>query len=126
MLFRSAVVRTLTRPLPTEAHGVFQLVTALESAALILLFLVNWRRVSALVHWQIRVPYVALAATVVFAGAMAYAHFANLGILARQRSLLTPLLLTIPCLPEWQPVRRRTVEPVLAPARPVTPKNAGT
>ena len=67
-----------------------------------------------------------LAATVVFAGAMAYAHFANLGILARQRSLLTPLLLTIPCLPEWQPVRRRTIEPVLAPARPVTPKNAGT
>jgi len=115
-----AAVRTITRPLPTEAKGLFQLLTSADTAALLLLFALNWRRVAGTFHWQVRIPFVALATSVVFAGAVAYANFANLGILARQRSLLLPFLLLLPCLPEWQPRRR---QPIVA-AAPLVPSAA--
>jgi hypothetical protein len=94
-----AVLRTLTRPLPQEARGLFQLISAAEMAALIGLCLVSWRRLIALPKSFLTIPYVAFAMTALFAAGLAYSSFANLGILTRQKSLVFPLMLLIPCLP---------------------------
>ena len=53
----------------------------------------------ALPYWVLRQPYVAFVCTVLFAGGLAYSSFGNLGILARQKSLLLPFMLLLPCLP---------------------------
>lgn len=94
-----AVVRTLTRPLLYEARGLFQLLLALELSALIALCALSWRRVLAIPRSILTVPYVAFAMTSLFVAGLAYSSFANLGILTRQKSLVFPLLLLIPCLP---------------------------
>jgi hypothetical protein len=107
-----AVLRTLTRPLPQEARGLFQLISAAEMAALIGLCLVSWRRLIALPKSFLTIPYVAFAMTALFAAGLAYSSFANLGILTRQKSLVFPLLLLIPCLP---PLGSRAVDEVDEP-----------
>jgi hypothetical protein len=48
----------------------------------------------------LRQPYISFAVTVLFAGGLAYSSFGNLGILARQKSLLLPFMLLLPCIPE--------------------------
>jgi hypothetical protein len=104
-----AVVRTLTRPLLVEARGAFQWLSALEMTAYVGLCLASWRRIVAVPRWMIRMPYLTLAVTVLFAAALAYSSFANLGVLTRQRSLLIPFLLLLPCVPPWTS-RTQTVE----------------
>ena len=91
-----AVLRTLTRPLLLEAEGTFQLMSALEMFALLALAVWSWRRMVALPYWILRQPYVAFVCTVLFAGGLAYSSFGNLGILARQKSLLLPFMLLLP------------------------------
>lgn len=105
-----AVVRTLTRPLPQEARGLFQLISAAEMAALIGLCLVSWRRLIALPRAILTVPYVAFAMTALFAAGLAYTSFANLGILTRQKSLVFPLMLLIPCLPQLRSAATELLE----------------
>ena len=94
-----AVVRTLTRPLPNEASGLLQLLSAAEMTVFIGLCLVSWRRLLALPRAVMTTPYLAFAVSVLFMAGLAYSSFANLGILTRQKSLVFPLLLLIPCLP---------------------------
>lgn len=98
-----AVVRTLTRPLPNEASGLLQLLSAAEMSVFIGLCLVSWRRVLALPRAVMTTPYLAFAVSVLFMAGLAYSSFANLGILTRQKALVFPLLLLIPCVPT--PVR---------------------
>jgi hypothetical protein len=109
-----AVLRTLTRPLPHEARGLFQLLSAAEIAALLALCSLSWRRILALLRAFLTIPFVAFAMTTLFVAGLAYASFANLGILTRQKSLVFPLLLLIPCLP----YRRHPVETDLDPVEP--------
>jgi len=94
-----AVARTLTRPLVVEANGMFQMLSAIEMTAYLLLLLASWRRVRTIPRRILSTPYVTLATTVLFMGGLAYSSFANLGILTRQRSLLLPFMLLLPCLP---------------------------
>ena len=49
-------------------------------------------------------PYVTFAMTTLFLGGLAFSSFANLGILARQRSIVVPFLLLVVCVP---PMTRR-------------------
>ena len=95
-----ASVRTLVRPLLIEVGGVAQLVSALELTLIAGLVLANLGRLLTLPRLIITNPYVAFAATVLFFGCLAYSSFANLGVLARQKSLLFPMLLLAPCVPE--------------------------
>lgn len=106
-----AVVRTLTRPLFFEAKGTFQWLAAGEMTLLVLIALYSWRRVSTLLYWTRKSPYVTFAVTVLFAGGLAYSSFANLGILTRQKSLLFPFLLLLPCLPLRPPRWTAPVQP---------------
>ncbi len=94
-----AVLRTLTRPMLNEARGLLQLLSAVEMGALIGLCVLSWRRLFALPRSILTIPYVAFAVTTLFAAGLAYTSFANLGILTRQKSLVFPLLLLLPCLP---------------------------
>ncbi len=94
-----ASVRTLVRPLLIEAHGIAQLASALELTALGCFCLANLRRLLDLPRLLLTNPYVAFAMTVLFFGGLAYASFANLGVLTRQKSLLFPFLLLLPCTP---------------------------
>lgn len=110
-----AAVRTLTRPLLVEARGSAQLFTALELTIFLGLCLVSIRRLMHLPKLVIRLPYVAFAVTTLFLAGLAFSSFANLAILARQRSLIFPFLLLLVCVP---PLPRR---PAHDPVRTVRP-----
>ena len=94
-----ASIRTLTRPLPIEARGIAQLVSAAEMMALFGVYFLSWRRLRNLPHFFVSNPYVAFVITAAFLAGLAYSSLANLGILTRQKSLIFPLLLLLPCLP---------------------------
>ena len=102
-----ASLRTLTRPLVIEAHGFSQLLVAAEMMALLGLSVVSWRRVVNLPRLMMTNPFVAFAMTTLFLAGLAYSSFANLGVLTRQKSLIFPFMLLIPCLPERVAVTRR-------------------
>jgi len=110
-----ASVRTLVRPLLIEAKGLAQLVSALELTLFGGLVVANLRRLANLPRLVLTNPYVAFAMTVLFFGGLAYASFANLGVLTRQKSLLFPMLLLVLCLPEHSP--RSPQHPSVASAR---------
>ncbi len=106
-----ASIRTLLRPLPTEARGAGQLLSALELLVFGVICIACWKRVINVPRLLIRNPYVTFAATSLFFGGLAFATFANLGILTRQKSLLFPLMMLLPCLPEFVPRRQQAKPP---------------
>jgi hypothetical protein len=123
LMWPYAVVRTLTRPLPFEASGVFQLISAAEMSAFLALCAYWWRPLVGLRRSVVRIPYIAYAMVVLFMGGLVYTSFANLGILTRQKSLLLPLLLLLPCLP--LPPERRGSTAQEPTARTNVPIGAG-
>lgn len=94
-----ASVRTLTRPLLIEARGAAQLFTALELSIFLGLCAVSWRRLLSMPKLIFTYPYVAFAMTTMFLCGLAFTSFANLAILARQRSIVMAFMLLIVCLP---------------------------
>lgn len=110
-----ASLRTLVRPLIIEANGFSQLLPALELTILGGLVLANLRRLGNLPRLLFTNPYVAFSVVVVFCGGLAYASFANLGVLTRQKSLLFPMMLLVPCLPAHSP--RSPEHPAVTSAR---------
>jgi hypothetical protein len=108
-----AVIRTLTRPLLPEVNSIATLLPAIETTAMITLFLLGWRRLANLGPTMRRSPFLMYAVLAVFVFGLAFAAVANLGILVRQRSIVVPfvaLLLSIPARPPRQlvpPVHRR-------------------
>jgi hypothetical protein len=130
-----AVVRTLTRPLPIEARGAAQLLSAAEMTALLGIFALSHRRIRNLPRLVATNPYVTFAVAVILLSGLAYSSLANLGILARQKSLVMPFLVLLPCLPErvWSkandseqlhPPERQL--PRLSPAAISRPTNSAT
>ena len=106
-----AIVRTLTRPLPHEARSFAEMLPAAETAALLLLAAINWRRLANLPRMLLRNPYVVFAAAVLVVFGLAWATFGNLGLLVRQRSLVAPLLVLLVCLPARMPRGGKEVSP---------------
>jgi len=104
-----ASARTLFRPLPFEARGIAQLVSAAEITALLGLFVLSRRRLANLPRLALSNPYVTFVVTTLFLAGLAYTSLANLGVLTRQKSLVIPFLVLLPCLPER--VWRRPSEP---------------
>lgn len=100
-----ASLRTLTRPLIIEVDGLAQLIPALEMSVFLVICLFAIRRLLHLPKLVLTNPFVAFAMTSLFLGGLAYSSFANLGVLTRQKSLLLPLMLLIPCLPRRSPRR---------------------
>jgi len=94
-----ASVRTITRPLLFEARGSAQLFTALELTAFLAILASSYRRLLHLPKLLVTNAYVAFAMTTLFLSGLAFTSFANLGILARQRSIVFPFMLLVLCLP---------------------------
>lgn len=105
-----AIARTIFRPLPIEAVGIAQLVSAAEIMALAVLYAWSWRRLRGLPKALMSQPFVVFAVTAILLSGLAFASFANLGILTRQKTLIFPFLLLLACLPT--PKESRAAEPV--------------
>jgi hypothetical protein len=93
------------RPFPWEIHNAMSFISAVESVGLMLLFWVRRREIgSTLRHW--RDPYVgfllmySMVFSITFSGSVS-----NFGILARQRIMMTPLVLMLVCARQKLPVR---------------------
>jgi hypothetical protein len=114
------VYYVLFDPLPFNAHGGGQWISAIENTVLIGALLTSFRRLRL-------VPRVALARTYVtmclfFTGSFLYAFAAlgNLGLITRERTVMLPFLLVLLCIPrgprhrppryEWELPRRARIE----------------
>jgi hypothetical protein len=94
-----AAYRTLTRPLLTEARSFSELLPAVEMTALLFVGLLSWRRLANAPKLILTTPYLMFAALCLLTFGVAFASFANLGLLVRQRTLVTPFLLLFLCIP---------------------------
>lgn len=94
-----AVVRTLTRPFIWEVNNIPTTLVALEATFVLVLLGARLRHLSSLRRWANRNAYVLYCILVCILGSLAMATFGNLAILVRQRSLLMPFLMLLPCLP---------------------------
>jgi hypothetical protein len=99
-----ASIRTLTRPLLIEARGAAQLFVALELTIFLGLCALSIRRVLNVPKMVVTNPYMAFAMTTMFLSGLVFTSFANLAILARQKSIVVPFMLLIVCVP---PLARR-------------------
>ncbi len=88
--FVEATVTVLFRPLPTEARGTDQLVTAFEGLFLAILTVTSFRRLRTLPRRLRAQPYVMLSLAYVLLWILAFGIIANFGILARQRTQMYP------------------------------------
>lgn len=95
----AAVVTLLFRPFPWEASNVQMLLQSLEGLLLIWLTITAWPRLKALPRLLRRNPYLVFALVYTLAFIIAFAGFANFGILARQRVLMLPFFLVLLSLP---------------------------
>lgn len=101
-----AVVTVLVRPFPFESSGLEQLVTSAEGVLLGLLLLVSWRRLFTIPKRLRNEPYVMFALVYVGVFVFAFAAIANFGILARERSMLVPMVFVLLALPKTLPPPR--------------------
>lgn len=109
--YPEAILRTLSRPLLYEADSLTSLLPALEMTFLVLLLALSWPRVIGLPRALRRNPYVLFCMLVCIMFGLAFSTFANLAILVRQRSLVMPMMLILPCLPVWTSTRHRAAVP---------------
>ena len=103
----------LIRPLPFQAHGVTQLASSLENVFLVGLFAASWRRLASAFMSMRRRPYLLLAALYSLMWIVLFASIGNLGILARERTSLLPLLLVLvswPAATRPRETSRRVIE----------------
>jgi hypothetical protein len=125
-----ASIRTLLRPLPQEVTNIAQAVAAVEIVALLVLLFISRRRIYNIPRLLVSNPYVTFVVTTLFIAGLAYSSFANLGLLTRQKSLLFPLLLLLPCLPMPDIRRGRWTDRDVADdddtAAPVTPTRSSS
>ncbi|KGN34710.1 hypothetical protein N802_01105 [Knoellia sinensis KCTC 19936] len=94
-----AAITVLFRPFPWEAGNGQMLVQSLEGVFLLVLAVRSWPRLKRLPGIMRRNPYVMFAVVYALAFVVAFAGFANFGILARQRVLLLPFFLVLLALP---------------------------
>jgi hypothetical protein len=91
--YPQAFVTVMFRPLLFEATSAVSAVAALESTALLILAVVSRRRVVTAVRQAGREPYLMMAGLYTLGFAFAWSAIGNLGIIARQRVQVLPLLL---------------------------------
>jgi hypothetical protein len=90
-----AIVSVLFRPFPWEIHNTLTLAAAAEGLLLVGLVLAFRRSLAALPRQLLRNPYLAYVVGYSTLFIIAFSNIGNIGILARQRTQLLPLLLTL-------------------------------
>lgn len=102
----AAIITLLFRPFPWEAGNVQMLVQSAEGLVLLVLTVAAWPRLKALPTLLRRNPWLVFAVVYSLAFIIAFAGFANFGILARQRVLMIPFFLVLLALPEPLPKQK--------------------
>jgi hypothetical protein len=107
----------LFRPFLFEAHNLQALVTALESALLLILTIRRGRPILRAVRSFRRLPYVTFV--IVYGGLFitAFSSIANFGILARERTQLLPFFLVLLAVPGLRTGRAPKTNNATFPAR---------
>jgi hypothetical protein len=136
--YPEAVVTVLFRPFPFEAHSMTVLISSGEGLVLLMVTIGSWRRLRRLPAALWRNPYVVFALVYSALFVLAFANFANFGILARERVQMFPMFLVLLAIPAGEaaaprlrrakadraetpppapapsPARRRRAAPILA------------
>ncbi len=86
-------------PLPFNAHGASQLVAALENSLIVVLVLISLRNLRVTVRASFARPYVMMCTIYSILFVYAFAALGNLGLIARERTLLFPFFLVLLCIP---------------------------
>lgn len=108
----AAIVTVLFRPFPWEADNAQLLIQSLEGLFLLGMVIASWSRLRRFPQYAREHPYLWFVASYTLVFIIAFAGFANFGILARQRVLMLPLFLVLLALPKVTSERL-----VIAPAR---------
>ena len=103
--YPQALITVLFRPLPIEAHGMEQLVTAAEGVFLIVLSIASFKGILSILRRVRTQPFVTYCAAYVLIWAAVFGIISNFGILERQRSTMLPLYFVLLCLPALERVR---------------------
>lgn len=105
-----AAVTVLYRPLPIESGSVLELFTSVESFVLFMLAFSRRQELWAAVKSARTHPYTVYAIVSIFLFIVVFSVIGNFAILARQRTLIMPLYLSLMMLPKpaGAPTRTRT------------------
>jgi hypothetical protein len=122
--FPLAAVTVLYRPLPIEAHSGQELATSIEGLVLIVLTVKTWKRSVHAIRTSRDHPYFAYAFVALLVFIFAFSGISNFGILARQRTVIEPLLLVFLTLPRKGAADPRRMQSRNQPARFVRPPMA--
>jgi len=98
--FPAAAFTVLNRPFPIETHSGQELATSIEGVVLIVLTIKTWKRSIRAIRNSRRYPYFAYAFVAILVFVFAFSGISNFGILARQRTVIEPLLLVFLTLPK--------------------------
>jgi hypothetical protein len=94
-----ALFTVLYRPLPIEAHSGPELLTSLEGVVLLFMTIKTWKRSVGALRTSRRHPYFTYAFVAILVFGFAFSGVSNFGILARERTVIYPLLLVFLTLP---------------------------
>ena len=102
----AAALKVLFRPLPYEAHNMQAMASALESSVLLLILL--WRSPKIIKNLRTvrNDPYVLLSLIMTFGFVVMFSPFLNLGLMARERSMILPFLAVVVIQLGWDHVRK--------------------
>jgi hypothetical protein len=104
--FPRDVYEVLFNPLLFNAHGLGELVAALENTAVIGLILISLRNLRMVFRASFARPYVMLCLVYSLTFMYAFAALGNLGLIERERIMMFPFMLVLLCIPRT-PKRRR-------------------
>jgi hypothetical protein len=122
--FFGAAVTVLYRPFPFEAHSPPEMATALEGLVLLIMTIKTFKRSARALRSSRSKPYFAYAFGAMLLFFVAFSGISNFGILARQRSVIEPLLLVFLTLPpNWDEVPRPKAPQARSNERFVRPPN---
>jgi len=101
------IITVLFRPFAFEVHNIQALLAALEGTFLMVLFAISLPRLRSIPSRLRKNPYVTYCLIYILLFCFMFSAFQNFGILARQRVLVFPLVLTLLALPMVGARRRR-------------------
>lgn len=101
-----AALKVLFRPLPYEAHNLQAMASALESSVFLLIIL--WRSPKIIRNMRTlrSDPYVLFSLIMTFGFVVMFSPFLNLGLMARERSMILPFLAVLVIQLGWDQVRK--------------------
>jgi hypothetical protein len=91
-------VTVLLRPFPWEVDSATQILACIESAFFAYLVVVRRKSIAASLRLSRTSPYLFFCWVMIAFYAVAFASFANMGLLVRQRSLILPAFFVLLCL----------------------------